>query len=233
MNAPAIPAVDAPVLNRARGRGLLAGLAFLLLKLVGWRVVLAEPIPRKSVVVFYPHTSNWDFPVGLLAKWAIGIDFRWVGKHTLFRTPLRRWFIRWGGIPVDRNAASGFVEQLAQQFSTRDDFALVITPEGTRSRRPHWKSGFYRLASSARLPVGLAFIDRASRRVGIGAWLTLDGDVETDLNAMRAFYSDKHGWTPDNAGPITFAPGSVLPAATSGNIECRSSHSQAKRSTNG
>ena len=193
-----------PVLERPLGRGLRSRLAFRLLRLFGWRVVLAQPVPRKCVIVFYPHTSNWDFPAGLLAKWATGIDFRWIGKHTLFETPFAPWFVRWGGIPVNRGAAAGFVEQVAATYAAQDDFALVITPEGTRRHTQCWKSGFYRLALAVRAPVGLAFIDRPTRRVGIGAWLALVGDEATDLAAIRAFYADKRAWKPQNAAPIRF-----------------------------
>ncbi|MCL4762508.1 MAG: 1-acyl-sn-glycerol-3-phosphate acyltransferase [Burkholderiales bacterium] len=161
-------------------------------------------MPDKSVVVFYPHTSNWDFVVGLLAKWATGIEFRWVGKHTLFASPLRRLFVRWGGIPVDRRDPAGFVDTLGQAYREAAAFHLVITPEGTRGRTEHWKSGFHRLALAVGAPVGLAFIDRAQRRVGIGAWMRPTGDVERDLDALRAFYADKRGWRPERAGPIRF-----------------------------
>jgi 1-acyl-sn-glycerol-3-phosphate acyltransferase len=193
-----------PVLERQFGKGVRPRFAFALLRFLGWRVVLSQPVPRRCVVVFYPNTSNWDFPVGLLGKWATGIDFRWIGKHTLFETPLGRWFARWGGIPVDRGDAAGFVDQVAAMFASHDDFALVITPEGTRRRTEHWKSGFYRLALAARVPVGLAFIDRATRRVGIGAWLDLQGDAAVDLAAIRAFYADKRAWNPAQAGSIRF-----------------------------
>jgi 1-acyl-sn-glycerol-3-phosphate acyltransferase len=192
------------VLERPLGDGRRPRFAFALLRWFGWRVVLAQPVPRKCVVVFYPHTSNWDFAVGLLAKWTTGIDFRWIGKHTLFATPLGRWFVRWGGIPVDRGDPAGFVDRVAAMFATHDDFALVITPEGTRRRTGHWKSGFHRLALAARVPVGLAFIDRARRRVGIGAWLDLEGDAARDLAEIRAFYADKVAWNPAQASPIRF-----------------------------
>jgi len=193
-----------PVLDRPLGPGLLSRGAYALLRLFGWRVVLAQPVPQKCVVVFYPHTSNWDFAVGLLAKWVTGVDFRWIGKHTLFATPMGRWFLRWGGIPVDRGDAAGFVEQIAAMYAAQDDFQVVITPEGTRGRTEHWKSGFYRVALAARVPVGLAFIDLSTRRVGIGRWLDLEGDEERDLAAIRAFYADKRGWNPTQAGPIRF-----------------------------
>ena len=109
------------MLERPLGKGRRARIAFALLRLFGWRVVLAQPVPRKCVVVFFPHTSNWDFPAGLLAKWATGIDFRWIGKHTLFATPFGRWFARWGGIPVDRGDAAGFVDQVAAMLSMQDN----------------------------------------------------------------------------------------------------------------
>ena len=192
------------MLERPLGRGLPARLAFAILGFFGWRVVLAQPMPRKCVIVFYPHTSNWDFAVSLLVKWATGIEFRWIGKHTLFESPFGRWFTRRGGISVDRGDAAGLVAQVAATFAAHDDFLLVITPEGTRRRTDHWKSGFYRLALAARVPVGLAFIDRRTRRVGIGAWMTLEGDEARDLAAMRAFYADKRGWIPAKAGPIGF-----------------------------
>jgi 1-acyl-sn-glycerol-3-phosphate acyltransferase len=183
---------------------MLSRFALVLLRLLGWKVVLAQPIPPKSVVVFYPHTSNWDFAFGLLAKWATGIAFRWVGKHTLFATPLGALFVRWGGIPVNRRDPAGFVDTLTAAYAAHASFHLVITPEGTRSRTEHWKSGFHRLAVAAGVPVGLAFIDRPRREIGIGAWIVLTGDAGDDLDALRAFYATKEGWRPERAGPIRF-----------------------------
>lgn len=89
------PALDAPL-----ARGMRARIAWRLLRMVDWRVTLATPVPMKCVIVFYPHTSNWDFPGGLLAKWVLGIDVRWAVKDTMFAPPLGRLYRRWGGIPV-------------------------------------------------------------------------------------------------------------------------------------
>ena len=192
-----VPALDAPLAS-----GLRARFAWRLLGLAGWRVVLAQPVPLKCVIVFYPHTSNWDFPIGLCAKWIVGINFRWVGKDSLFATPLAGTFRRWGGIPVNRRESTGFVGQMRAALDAHDDFRLVITPEGTRSRVAHWKSGFWHLAREARVPIGLGFIDYARREVGIGAWIEATSVAAADLERMAAFYADRTARRPEQAGPV-------------------------------
>ncbi|MFO1308324.1 MAG: 1-acyl-sn-glycerol-3-phosphate acyltransferase [Burkholderiales bacterium] len=190
-------ALDAPLAQGARAR-----FAWWLLRRRGWRVVLARPVPPKCVIVFYPHTSNWDFPIGLAAKWVVGIDFRWVGKDTLFATPLAGLFRRWGGIPVNRRVSTGFVGQMRAALEAHDDFRLVITPEGTRSRVPHWKSGFWHLAREAGVPIGLGFIDYVKREIGIGAWMDAGDDAKADLGRMAGFYAGRTGRRPELAGPV-------------------------------
>ena len=164
--------------------------------------MLARPVPPKCVIVFYPHTSNWDFPIGLCAKWIVGINFRWVGKDSLFATPLAGTFRRWGGIPVNRRESTGFVGQMRAALDAHDDFRLVITPEGTRSRVAHWKSGFWHLAREAHVPIGLGFIDYARREVGIGAWIEATSVAAADLERMAAFYADRTARRPEQAGPV-------------------------------
>lgn len=203
---------SANVLDRPPRPGLLPRAAFALLRLFGWKVVLAQPVPMKCVVVFYPHTSNWDFPIGLLVKWMAGVFFRWAGKDTLFNSPLRRLLMHWGGIPVNRRERTGFIGQMKAEFERNADFRLVIAPEGTRRRTDHWKSGFYHLARAANVPLALAFIDYPRREIGVGAYLDLSGDVATDMARIAAFYADKQGRRPENQSPIrlrddTPAPG--------------------------
>jgi 1-acyl-sn-glycerol-3-phosphate acyltransferase len=189
--------VDAPLV-----RGLSARFAAAMLRLAGWRVVLAQPVPSRCVVVFYPHTSNWDFPVGLMAKWMLGIHFRFIAKNSLFATPLAPWLRRWGGIPVDRSASTGVIARLAAEFAEHDDWKLVIAPEGTRSHTARWKSGFYHLARAARVPVALAFIDYRRREVGVGGYIELTDDVAADMARIAAFYAEKRGRRQENAGPV-------------------------------
>jgi 1-acyl-sn-glycerol-3-phosphate acyltransferase len=184
--------------------GVGAKLAAALMRLARWRLVYVSPPAPKSVIIVYPHTSNWDFPIGLAARAVAGIPCHFAAKDTLFRGLFGRWLARVGGIPVNRREPTGFVGQLAREFERRSEFHVVFTPEGTRSRTEHWRSGFYRLALAARVPLGLAFIDYARREVGIGGWLDLTGDEQTDLERIRAFYAGKRGRRHALAGPIQF-----------------------------
>jgi 1-acyl-sn-glycerol-3-phosphate acyltransferase len=181
-------------------------LARSLLALLGWRVELVWPTAPKGVMVVYPHTSNWDFFVGLLWRFATGFRARWIGKDTIFRWPVRGLLGRLGGIPVNRRQSTGLTGQLAAEFERRPWMWLVIAPEGTRSRTDHWKSGFYHLALAAKVPVGLAFIDYGARVLGVSTYVDLLGDEEADLARMRAFYAGKTGKHPDQAGEIRFRP---------------------------
>ena len=179
-------------------------LAYRLLAAFGWRVDVRWPPEPHGVIVVYPHTSNWDFAVGIVARYALGLPVRWVGKDTLFRGPMGRLFRRWGGIPVNRRQSTGFIGQLQEQFAANPWMWVVITPEGTRSHAAHWKSGFYHLALAADVPVGLAYIDFGAREVGLREYLRMSGDTETDLARIRAAYAGKVGRTPANAGEIRF-----------------------------
>lgn len=184
--------------------GLPGRLSRAILGLFGWRLVFVPPPGPKAVIIVYPHTSNWDFPIGILARAAIDIPIGFVGKDTLFRPPLGGLFRRLGGIPVNRRRSSGFVDTLVAAFNRSDNLYLAIAPEGTRARIDHWKSGFYRVALATGVPVGLAFIDYARREIGVERWLTMSGDEAADLARMRASYAGKRGKLPDKAGDIRF-----------------------------
>ena len=181
---------------------LLQRAALGLLGLFGWRTVFVWPPEPKGVIVVYPHTSNWDFIIGLLFRIGHALPASWVGKTEMFRGPFRRWFERIGGIPVDRRRAHGFVDQLLAEFARRDWMWLAITPEGTRSRTDHLKSGFYQLGLAGNLPIALGYIDYGSRTVGIDTYLRMSGDREADLSRIREFYTGKRGRRPELAGEI-------------------------------
>jgi 1-acyl-sn-glycerol-3-phosphate acyltransferase len=177
-----------------------------LLAAFGWRSVLVPPPAPKGIIVVYPHTSNWDFIIGVLYKIGVGLPARWMGKDTLFRWPVRALFLRIGGIPINRRERTGFVAALLAEYARHDWMWLAVAPEGTRSRTDHWKSGFYQIAVAGHLPVGLGYIDYATRTVGVDTYLTLSGDPEQDFARLRAFYADKRGRRPEHAGDIRLRP---------------------------
>lgn len=188
---------------------MISRLAALLLRLIGWRSDYVPPPGPKAVVVFYPHTSNWDFPLGILFRARYGIDARWAGKDSLFRGPLRRVFLSMGGIPINRREPSGIVAALVDAFAQHDRLMICIAPEGTRSKTDHWKSGFYRLAQAAQVPVGLAYVDYRNKRIGLERWVELSGDAAEDLAQIAAGYADACGRYPDKAAPIRFKPQAI------------------------
>jgi 1-acyl-sn-glycerol-3-phosphate acyltransferase len=187
---------------RPSGRGVLAAICRTLLHAMGWRLVLTIPWIERAVIVFYPHTSNWDFVIGLLARFALGIPVTWAGKDNLFRGPFVPLWTAMGGIPVNRREHTGFVAQMTRAFAERPRMLLAIAPEGTRKRTTHWKSGAYRVALAAKVPIAMSFIDFARREVGVGGLMQPSGDPDRDFAALRAFYEKKTGRHPSQASPI-------------------------------
>lgn len=165
-------------------------------------------LPRvdKVVIVFYPHTSNWDFVVGLLARCGLGLPVTWAGKDNLFRWPFRGLLSKLGGIPVNRREHTGFVAHMVAEFARRRTMLLAIAPEGTRRRTRYWKSGAYRVALAAQVPLGLAFIDFRIKEIGVGGLLYPSGDADADFAILRDFYASKVGRHPEQAGPIALQP---------------------------
>lgn len=190
---------DAGVMRQA---GFGARVCGGLLRLLGWRVVYREPPGPKVLAILYPHTSNWDFVLGMLALRALELPVHWAAKDTLFTGPFGSFFYALGGVPVNRRERTGFVGQMAEEFRRRDAFMLAMAPEGTRSRTEYWKSGFYRLALEAKVPVGLAFMDYPRREMGVDTWLDMSGDVASDMDRIRAAYAGRAGKRHALAGPI-------------------------------
>jgi 1-acyl-sn-glycerol-3-phosphate acyltransferase len=181
---------------------LLRRAALGLLALFGWRSVMVWPPEPKGVIIVYPHTSNWDFIIGMLFKIGHGLPANWIGKTEMFPWPftgLLKWL---GGIPVDRKRAAGFLGALLEEFRKRDWIWVAIAPEGTRSHSDHIKSGFYQLGVAANVPIALGYIDYGSRTVGIDTYLRMTGDRDADIARIRDFYASKRGRRPELAGEL-------------------------------
>lgn len=169
-------------------------LARLVLRATRWRTV--GEVPPAAVIVGAPHTSNWDFVLMLLVMWQGAATPRALVKKELFRGPAGWLLTSCGCIPVDRDNSADLVRGLAARTRGDEPFLLVLAAEGTRRKTEYWRSGFYRIAERAGLPVALSFVDGPTRTVGFGPTLRLSGDVAADMDLVRAFYADKRGLRP-------------------------------------
>lgn len=166
---------------------LVAALSKTLLKLLHWKI---EPFPcvKRGVVILAPHTSNWDFFYSFLYVSALGIRMKILMKHELFRFPTGFLFRLAGGIPVDRSRPGNLVNRMDELFYRRKHFIVGLSPEGSRKRVETWKTGFYYMALSAKVPILAAYIDYSTRQIGVLKSIVPSGDVITDMESIRALY---------------------------------------------
>ena len=160
------------------------------MKLFGWSIQGELPNLSKFIIVGAPHTSNWDFILVIATAAALNVRISWMAKHSLFRGPMGPVFRWMGGIAVDRKAAGGVVGDSVNTFNKTEKLILCITPEGTRGKVTTWKSGFYRIAQNAEIPILLASFDYGKKVVGLGPVYRPSGDFDADLVEIKKHYED-------------------------------------------
>lgn len=171
-----------------------------------WRIEGDPPALPKYVFIAAPHTSNWDLLYLLAISFASGVRISWLGKESLFRWPLGLVLRPLGGIAVARDQRSGLVASLAREFAAADRLIVVVPPEGTRSRTDHWRTGFYRIACAAEVPIVCGYLDYSRRVGGFGPVIEPSGDIAVDLALFQEFYADKQGKYPDEHSDIALRP---------------------------
>lgn len=178
---------------------LLRLLAMGVLKLSGWKAIGKEIDHQRFVLIAAPHTSNWDFPLMLAVVLKLKLRVYWMGKDTLFPFPIG-WLVKWlGGIPIDRSTSHNVVNETIRQYAEHEELIVLIPPEGTRSKVDRWKTGFYHIASKAKVPILLGYVDTASKEAGIADFFHATGNLEDDMREIRAFYAAKKGINAENA----------------------------------
>ncbi len=185
---------------------ILNKIAKLIVGISGWDIVGEVPSLDKAVYIAAPHTSNWDGFWLIVGKTALNLDASFLVKQTLFWWPLGPILSGLGAIPIDRSRGAGIVEQLIEMFTDNDRLNLALAPEGTRQWTPYWKTGFYRIAVEAGVPIVLGFIDYGSKKMGIGGTFVPSGDQEKDLLFLQNFYAPYAPCHPEKMGPIAFPP---------------------------
>jgi 1-acyl-sn-glycerol-3-phosphate acyltransferase len=166
--------------------------------LFGWKIIGEKPNLKKYVVIVAPHTTNWDFLIGLAAKHIIDLHSDFLGKKSLFTIPVLGWFMRSiGGHPVDRVKNTNIVDQVVELFNKNDEFVLALAPEGTRSYVPNIKTGFYHIAHKAGVPIAMVGFDYKRKVVEFKGLLYPTGDLEKDMEEILSYYRTIPGKYPE------------------------------------
>lgn len=166
----------------------------LILFVIRWGFEGEVPNISKGVIIVAPHTSNWDFIVGVGAMLALDLKLRFLGKHTLFDGPLAPMMRGLGGIPVNRDQpGKGFVEEMAERFENEEELLLALSPEGTRSSVDRWKTGFHRIARAADVPIMAVALDYGPRRIRFGPFVHPSDDIDRDVQIFRDFFDTARG----------------------------------------
>ena len=160
-----------------------------LFRLIGWKSVLNEAIPSKCVFCVAPHTSNWDFVIGIIFYKSIEDTIHFLMKKEWFFFPMNLIFKSLGGIPVDRTKKSSVSEQMVTLFHSNENFQLAIAPEGTRKKNTQWKTGFYYIALKAGVPITLAYIDYSQKEIGVIKNFYPTGNEKQDIDEIKQYYS--------------------------------------------
>jgi 1-acyl-sn-glycerol-3-phosphate acyltransferase len=182
----------APSLPRS-GNRLTRAVGRLTLGLLGWRIEGELPDLPKLVIIVAPHTSNWDFAIGLAAKFALGLHARWLGKDSIFRWPAGPILRRLGGIPVDRRSPRDVVAACVHEFERSEAMVLGLAPAGTRSAAAEWRSGFWHIAHGAAVPILPVGLDSDCRAVRLGVPLMAEGRYEEQLPRIREWFAGFRG----------------------------------------
>lgn len=192
--------INAPILGDQipqKGNWFTRGFGRTAFRIFGWRFEGAIPNLPKFVIAGGPHTSNWDLPLALTAIWAAGVRVSWLGKHTAFWWPLGAIWRRLGGVPVDRTAPVGVVQQIVDQFEQREQWILGLSPEGTRKKVEKWKTGFYRIAHGAELPILPLGLDYSRKTIIFGDLIMPTGDADVEIEQIRRFLAQSIGKNPE------------------------------------
>ena len=169
-----------------------------LLKIFGWKTVYSVTAPAKSVICVAPHTSNWDFILGKIFAWSVGLNAGFLMKKSWFVFPLGYVFRAMGGVPIDRSKRMSVTQQMTEQFNSQEKLHLAVTPEGTRKPNPEWKKGFYYIAKGSGVPIQLAYLDFGKREMGITEVFYPTDNEQADFKYIFNYYKGVEAKKPEN-----------------------------------
>jgi 1-acyl-sn-glycerol-3-phosphate acyltransferase len=167
------------------------------LKVMGWRYSGTFPCCSKMILAVAPHTSNWDFVVGIAVAFNLRLKINFFGKHSLFVPPFDRLLRRWGGIPIERSTKHGVVNGMANRMREAKCMVLCLAPEGTRSPISPWKTGFLHIAHKANVPVFLVTFDYKKKLIEFGPMHNISDNTQHELNRIYLHFKQAQGKYPE------------------------------------
>ena len=179
---------------------MFSAISKVILWILGWKVEVNYPADlKKYVVIAVPHTSSWDFPLGLLVRSAINRDIKFIGKHTLFKPPFGWIFRALGGYPVNREKSTNFVKAVVKIYEREDEFACLLAPEGTRKKVDKLKTGFYFIAKRANIPVIMVKFDFGNKKITFSEPFYTTDDQEADFAFIDNYFRGTRGKRPERS----------------------------------
>jgi len=168
-------------------------------KILGWKLENNfDPEIKKCVVIVAPHTSSYDFLIGILVRKIMQIQINFVGKKELFKPPFGWYFRAVGGSPIDRTGKLKKVDAIVKIFQEKEIFRLAMSPEGTREKTEQWKTGFYYIALKAEVPIIRVSFDYGVKKVKISEPYWPTGDFQKDYTEIFSYYDGVEGKIPEN-----------------------------------
>lgn len=171
----------------------------LLFKLFSWKT--EGSIPKdlvKYIIIVIPHTSNFDFPLGIMVRSIVRLDgAKYLAKVQLFRPPFG-FIFRWlGGYPVDRGKNNKLIDAVVKLFNSKEKFSIALAPEGTRKKVPKLKKGFYYISKKAKVPIVMIGFDYGSKTIRVSEPLLPGDDIVLDFKKIIEFFSECKGYNPE------------------------------------
>ncbi len=165
-----------------------------ILKFHGWKIV--GEIPKETercVLVAGPHTSNWDFYLAAACMHALDIPMKIGIKDFWMKFPMGILIRYVGGLGVNLSKDKKFnrkgqVAAFAELFDEHDRIAFMISPEGNRAITDKWKTGFYRIAEKAQVPIVISYLDYGKKEAGIGPIINPNDGLDNAMSILMDFY---------------------------------------------
>lgn len=174
------------------GNGFTRWLGRLILRLLGWKITGTIPNESKLVVIGAPHTSNWDFILTLSMIMALGLKMSFFMKEEAFFWPMKGFFMKMGGIPINRGKAGAVMKESIEWFKSSDKAWVAITPEGTRGKVDSWKSGFVRIAHGAGVPILIVGVKGPQKQLVFEKLVIATDKFKEQAEELRQYMSEHY-----------------------------------------